>query len=79
MFGHLKIEEGGGGKEEEEEEEEEEGRIENMGRGHISKQFVVRCTYDRSYLLWTQACLDLPEPPNLIMSRQKVHLPQSAS
>ena len=29
------------------------------------------------YLLFTQACLALPEPPNLTMSLQAVHCPQS--
>ena len=31
------------------------------------------------YLLWTQACLDRPVPPNLIICRQEAHSPQSDS
>ena len=86
MLGHLRIEGGGWGRGGEERRRggggEEGRRGEEEGRGGGGgRELVSTFTSSRprllTYLLWTQACLDLPEPPNLIMSRQKVHLPQS--
>lgn len=37
----------------------------------------LNCSEDTTYLLCLQACLLLPLPPNLIMSLQAAHLPQS--